>query len=173
MRLRQRDPIHPASPSPSPSPSPPFPDGRTREAALQRERGEGSGPIHPCRHRRRRLRLRHRRLHFPVASLPPLQSGGEFRRMMRKNIFGLTRARAHSQAAARNVELLEQGCLLPCPPEWRHLPPFSTERERTNKTARLKFCPSNSSFLIAECHAPYLLSEGVWKGIRISRLSER
>ena len=61
-------------------------------------------------------------------SLPPLQSGGEFRRMMRKNIFGLTRARAHSQAAARNVELLEQGCLLPCPNGGIFLP-FPTERE--------------------------------------------
>ena len=47
---------------------------------------------------------------------------------MRKNIFGLTRARAHSQAAARNVELLEQGCLLPCPNGGIFLP-FPTERE--------------------------------------------
>ena len=47
---------------------------------------------------------------------------------MRKNIFGLTRARAHSQAAARNVELLEQGWLLPCP-DGGILLPFPQERE--------------------------------------------
>ena len=38
-----------------------------------------------------------------LPSFPPLQSGGEFRRMMRKNIFGLTRARERIRRQRRGM----------------------------------------------------------------------